>query len=801
MTQTPSPQDHTTKAVPSSSSDKATPNRKQVWSLKAKAMALALTVSMLPVLMVGTATYLGGQLNYQQMSQLRQEERLRETEALQRQLLSFLLMSTGVTAVLAGAIAAIVVNRSIRRVLNAAATSTTVVNRLRRQEINTRSRVALKDELVALEANLKLIEEQLPELVWKQEAAVEISQLLINISRRIWGSRSQEDVLRTAVEEVRQALKTDRVTIFRFDKNWDGTFVEESVAPGWPKALWSTIHDPCFAGGYVEKYRKGRVRALDNIYEAGLSDCYIGLLERFAVKANLIAPIILDNQLYGLLIAHECSAPRSWQHVEIDLFAQLAAQVGFALDHASLLEQVDTKADQLQVFIDITRRIRESLNEEDILKSTVEEARKALRSDRVIVFGFDENWYGTVLAESVLPGFPKALRAKIHDPCFAEGYVDQYQAGRVQATNNIYEAGLTPCHLSQLEPFAVQANLVAPILKDDKLFGLLIAHQCSKTREWQKPEIDLFTQVAMQVGYALDHARLLNQLDQAYQAAETTSDEQLLQKEALQRQVSELLRERKTAIKTLVTEESNQMESVQAAYNHVKAVADLAQGMDIMIQQVKLHKQQVSREVQAGDEAIIRVLDSFIAIRQTIVEATEKLSHLDQTSQNLSSALVLISNVISELNLLAMNITLKATQSGKAEQEGIAIAERVTISTRQLKGSIAETESLVAKMQAQTQEVMVAIAVGTKQATAGTQLVDATRQKLNSVVTVNTQMDSLVEEIAQAAANQTQTSTTANRVILEVASIVNHTSKQFMAVVKSFNKLAEIAEEFPADED
>lgn len=36
-------------------------------------------------------------------------------------------------------------------------------------------------------------------------------------------------------------------------------------------------------------------------------------------------------------------------------------------------------------------------------------------------------------------------------------------------------------------------------------------------RNWQQPEIDLFTQIAMQVGFTLDHARLL----QAYQANST----------------------------------------------------------------------------------------------------------------------------------------------------------------------------------------------------------------------------------------------------------------------------------------
>ncbi|MUG94079.1 GAF domain-containing protein [Scytonema sp. UIC 10036] len=780
MTQTPSPQPRTSETISKNSRGNATDNGKpsgflsgkkgQQWSLKHKAMALALSVSVFPVLAVGTATYLGGLVAQQQGSQVAQAQNAVKSELdRQRQVL---LISTLVTALWAGAIATLFMNRALRQVLNAAASSTTVVNRLCREEMSIRDRADGKDELVALEANLRLIEDQLPELLWKQEAATELSQLLISISHQIWGARSEEDVLRTAVEEVRQVFKTDRVSVFRFDANWDGTFVAESVASGLPKALWSTIHDDCFTTGYVKKYLQGRVRAIDNIYQAGLNDCHIGLLERFAVKANLIAPIITNNQLYGLFIAHQCSGPRLWQQPEIDLFSQLASQVGFALEHAKLLEQVDEKADRRQVFIDITRSIRASLHEEDILKATVEETRKELRTDRVIVFGFDENWYGTVLAESVLPGFPKALRANIKDPCFAEGYVEQYQAGRVQATNNIYEAGLSPCHIGQLEPFAVKANLVAPILKDDKLLGLLIAHQCSEPRNWQQVEIDLFAQVAAQAGFALDHARLIHQIEQAYQAAETTSIQQYHQNEALQYQVSELLRERQMAIQNIAEEASKQMGFVQGACDRIQVVANLVPAVDATVQQLKLERQEVERVIQTGQETIDGVTSSVITIQQAIVKAAEKIELIDEISQNLSSTVMLVSNTISELNLQAMNVALKATRNS-TDQERIALADKVLCSMRQLKWNIEETECFVAKIQVEIQEAFEAIGMGAEQVTAGTQLVEAIQEKFDGLTNIDTQMNLLLEEMTQATYEQIQAFRDAEQMILEIAGIVN----------------------------
>ncbi|MBW4612858.1 MAG: GAF domain-containing protein [Desmonostoc vinosum HA7617-LM4] len=470
------------------------------------------------------------------------------------------------------------------------------------------------------------------------------SQMLVDITHDIRKSLNEEDVLKTTVDEVRKVLSADRVIVYSFDANWYGTVIAESVVPIYPKVLRAEIRDPCFVEGYVEKYQAGRVQAVNNIYEIGLTDCHINQLENYAVKANLVAPILKDEQLFGLLIAHQCSGPREWQQPEIDLFAQIAMQVGFALDHARLLQRIDTEGIRIQLLADITYDIRKSLNEDEVLKTTVEEVRKAISTDRVIIYSFDANWYGTVIAESVVPIYPKVLRAEIRDPCFVEGYVEKYQAGRVQAVNNIYETGLTDCHINQLETYAVKANLVAPILKDDQLFGLLIAHQCSSFREWQQPEINLFAQIAVQVGFALDHTRLLDQVDQAYQAAELASRKQLQQKQALQRQVSELLKDGETVFQSLSTETISRTEAVEATYNQICELADYAV-KTLESQQIQLPGQQLSPAIQDGYESINQILGSIYAIRETVMEATEKVKHLDDLSRKLSQMVSVINHI------------------------------------------------------------------------------------------------------------------------------------------------------------
>ena len=177
--------------------------------------------------------------------------------------------------------------------------------------------------------------------------------LLTAITLRIRQSLNLEDILSTTVAEVRQFLQADRVLIYRFEPDWDGTVVVESVLSGWMSTRGAVIQDSCFKEGGWQPYYRGKTRAIDDIDQANLTDCHHELLAQFQVKANLVVPIIQGRgatgkaQLWGLLIAHQCSAPRHWRAFEIEFLTQLADQVGIALAQAYLLARETQQREQL----------------------------------------------------------------------------------------------------------------------------------------------------------------------------------------------------------------------------------------------------------------------------------------------------------------------------------------------------------------------------------------------------------------------------------------------------------------------
>ena len=455
----------------------------------------------------------------------------------------------------------------------------------------------------------------------------------------IRASIKQDDVLEISVEEVRRVLECDRVVVYSLNQDQYGVVIAESVSAGYPRALNKTIEDPCFAARYLDKYRDGRVRAIDNIYEAGMSRCYIEQLETLEVKANLVTPILNEGKLFGLLVAHQCSQPRNWQDYEIRWVTQIATQVGFALDNATLLEKLKNDGLPTQLLNNFSLSISEKTSKSELLKIAVEQARKVIQLDRVIVYQFDDNLNGNIVAESVVRGYPRAINSQIKDPCFARKYGEKYRQGRIKAIANIHQANLTSCHLEQLESLSVKASVVVPILQDEQLFGLLIGHQCKQPRIWSRSEIDLFAQLALQLGLALDRVELREELDAAKHTETNELEQEHSAGQNLNQEISQLLIKNQAALRDL-----------RAKINNHSVASDFSLQVSAMEQQTKamlnsdLKPQQLNYKKTASTQNT-QIETDVTAAQRAIAEATEKVAALNQSHQNLHQMV----NIINEL--------------------------------------------------------------------------------------------------------------------------------------------------------
>lgn len=173
------------------------------------------------------------------------------------------------------------------------------------------------------------------------------SQLFADITLKIRRSLHIEEILQTTVTEVQKLLQCDRALLFQLTSGGAGKVVKEEVVPGYTAILGRNLHDPCFEEKYLDKYLQGQISCIADLYNSNIRQCYINFLQQFAVRANLVVPIFNKEKLWGLLIAHQCNAPRQWSTFEIELLQQLSDQIGIALAQAQLLEDETRQRQEL----------------------------------------------------------------------------------------------------------------------------------------------------------------------------------------------------------------------------------------------------------------------------------------------------------------------------------------------------------------------------------------------------------------------------------------------------------------------
>ncbi|WP_069791613.1 methyl-accepting chemotaxis protein [Cyanobacterium sp. IPPAS B-1200] len=669
--------------------------------------------------------------------------------------------------------------------------------------------------------------------------------------QEITGSRTLDEddvnqVFDKALRRAKRILRVDRLVIYRFKSDWSGYISNEAGDPRFPSALEEDINDPCIPLELRQAYINGRIVPTTDVYNAGFAPEHEALMYRLQIKSNLVVPIISQGKLFALFIAHHCENQHTWGEKEISFMGQIALRFGVILDRVGLLKTQMIAARSAEQLKEITLAIASKTSRQELLNQVVSDVRYALQCDRTIVYEFDENWQGTIIAESVGEEYPKAIGAVIADPCFADRYVEKYQQGRVQATPNIYKAGLTDCHLQQLKPFGVIANLVSPIIVDQKLLGLLICHQCSGPRDWEAGEIELFSQLSTQVGLGLERVNLL-------QAQQISEQEQREAKELLQKRALDLLMqvdpvsEGDLTIRATVTEDeigtiadsyNATIESLRKIVSQVQTAATsvtkttTVNENDVNVLQAEIKEQvlnitqalqtieamsnsstlvaenaeqaeevlqRAQESVEMGEVAMNRTVKSIMEIRTTVQQATKQMKKLGDTTQNISTVVGLIGRFAAQTHLLALKASIEAARAGEQGTGFAVIAEEVRTLASQSASATADIDKLVTEILSETKVVVTAMEQGNEQVVEGSKLVEETRQSLNQITAATSQINELVEAIAEAAFEQSENSEDVGIKMTDVARVAQKTTVSVTKLSESFRQLLQVAQELESN--
>ncbi|HAJ64052.1 MAG TPA: diguanylate cyclase [Cyanobacteria bacterium UBA8543] len=508
------------------------------------------------------------------------------------------------------------------------------------KSLATQSAIAIQRSELYQQAQTELSQRQQAEDALRKQFQRE--RLGAAIAQRIRKSLNLDTILNATVAEVRQALQTDRVIIFRFEPDWSGNVVVESVGSIWPAILGTNIYDPCFEQKYILPYQQGRVKSIEDIHTANLSQCHFDLLARFQVRANLVVPILNKERLWGLLVAHHCCDGRQWQQFEIDLLTSLASQVAIAIQQSQLYEQAKAQAKREQALNQVTQSIRRSLDLETIFSTATHEIEKLLQVDCAqIVQYLPERKLWVTVAECC-KGLDLAVGVGLEIPDENNEIANRLKRLEVVRIDD------TDSFKGKINRGAAQnfpgAWLLVPLHFNSSVWGALGLMMDVGPYHWQDSEVELICEVADQLAIALQQAELYNQSCLATATALTQAQQLEKALQELQRTQAQLVQsEKMSSLGQLVAgvahEINNPVSFIYGNLIHAGGYAkDLLSLIQLYQKQYPIPTPEIQSEIEALDldfliEDLPKLLDSMKSGAERICEIVSSLRNFSRIAE------------------------------------------------------------------------------------------------------------------------------------------------------------------------
>ncbi|MEY3866780.1 MAG: hypothetical protein RLZZ338_671 [Cyanobacteriota bacterium] len=480
---------------------------------------------------------------------------------------------------------------------------------------------------------------------------VEREHLQLEITQRIRQSLDLQTIFNIACDEIRQVLHADRVGIFKFDPNSNcnnGKFIAESLLRGYPSALETPVEDHCFGENYANLYAQGHYYAIADIDAGGLQPCHRDILAQFGVRASLVMPLSCGDVLWGLLCVHQCSSPREWHFDNIELTRQLSNQLAIAIQQVDLYQKVQSElvirqqaeaqlASQLaqqKALANITERIRQSLNLQEILAIVTQQVKEIMQCDRAIIFQVFHEASSRIVEESVSPNLLSVKHYEWENETWSEEIMETYWQGKPRIVPDVMNDRFTDCLMEYSRESQIQSKIVAPILQEDhsletqrwisshyasRIWGVLVVHSCYSKRVWTEAEAEFLQQVANQLAIAIQQVSLFEQLQQ-----------ELFQRERTQAQLTERNRDLESATQQAQAASRTKSEFLANMSHEIRTPMNAILGFSELLQGLMTDKaaKNYLKSIQSNGKILLTLINDILDLSK--VEAGQLTINYEQ---------------------------------------------------------------------------------------------------------------------------------------------------------------------------
>ncbi|MEM9906442.1 MAG: methyl-accepting chemotaxis protein [Cyanobacteria bacterium P01_D01_bin.44] len=260
-------------------------------------------------------------------------------------------------------------------------------------------------------------------------------------------------------------------------------------------------------------------------------------------------------------------------------------------------------------------------------------------------------------------------------------------------------------------------------------------------------------------------------------------------------QVNSSVGSNQEAMRRLANNSLAQVDEISHTLVSVKQMSESIQSVAQSARQAAVVARNASDTAQKGGQAMDQTVNSILGLRATVAETTKKVKQLGEASQQISQVVGLINEIALKTNLLAVNASIEAAHAGEEGQGFAVVAGEVGELADQSAAATKEIEQIVKHIQEGTKEVVEAMEISTTQVVEGTYQLHETKESLEEILSVSTEIDQLVQSISEVTVAQASTSQTVTDLMKQITTASQQTSTFSRQVDGALRETVEVAQE------
>lgn len=203
---------------------------------------------------------------------------------------------------------------------------------------------------------------------------------------------------------------------------------------------------------------------------------------------------------------------------------------------------------------------------------------------------------------------------------------------------------------------------------------------------------------------------------------------------------------------------NKEQDEVEKATIELKSAAEAMSGIARLADQSNVAAEDAIKTTITAMDTVSNTVESINKIRDAIHETEKRIKRLGERSQEIGTAVNLINNISERTHILALNASMHASSAGEAGRGFAVVADEVQRLAENAKEATLQIGTLVDNIQIETVNTVSTMNELTTQVVGGSQLAEAAGQQMKETQSTTAELVSLVQQIAESAIAQAETS-------------------------------------------